>query len=361
MATMVEDVIKALNNLGGRATLSEIYAEVERIRITPLSQSWQATIRQAIEFHSSDSHVYKGKDLFCKIAKGTWALREYPVSPSHLPIKSKISGKPKNVSKIPESFETISNMLKTIKQYREYYLPTSPSWSEYIHEFFHVLGFSTEIIDSRKYFLKDMGENTRRKAVVYFVLPGEDFENLPGLTWEHLLLLETNFNQLDWGILTDGLQLKVFNYGSQKSQFPYFWPDLDEIIEKQTVVRFFEIFKIFSMIKVETKDSPPIKQAPIIKRTKQNAPELPKALRNILDVYWEISKNGHDYTQACKIITKKNNLSSPHTVPDACTRRIGINTDGFRKLVLNKTQLIDHLTRYYPGFSDTIRETLSAD
>ncbi len=362
MATMVEDVIKALKNLGGQATLSDIYSEVERIRTAPMPKSWQASIRQAIESHSSDSHVFLGKDDFRKLGKGTWALRAYPENSSPFSINQKSKGKVQKASSTPESFETISNMLTTIRQYREYYLPTSSSWIEYIQEFFHVLGFSTENQESRLLLLKDLGGDSHNKAICAISLPGENFEEITsGLKWEFYLSLAASYYHLEWGILINGLQLKIYNFGEQITQFPVFWPDLDEIVEKQILVRFFEIYKTFSLIKAGFQTHPTITQKLIIKKIKPNNPVLPKALRNILDVYREMSKNGNNYTQACKIITKQNNLSSPHTVPDACTRRLGINTDGFRKLVLNREELVDQLIRYYPSFSDTIRETLSAD
>src|SRR5690606_19133509 len=76
MATWVEDIEQALKNLGGQATLSQIYEEVKRIRKDPLPVTWKASIRERIEAHSSDSRNFKGKDIFRKVSKGTWALRE---------------------------------------------------------------------------------------------------------------------------------------------------------------------------------------------------------------------------------------------------------------------------------------------
>ncbi len=80
MATWVEDIVQALRNLGGQATLNQIYDEVKRIRTEPLPANYQASIRERIEAHSSDSASFKGKDFFRKVAKGVWALRKQVVA-----------------------------------------------------------------------------------------------------------------------------------------------------------------------------------------------------------------------------------------------------------------------------------------
>lgn len=43
----------------------------------------------------------------------------------------------------PESFDTIHNLLGTIKEYREYIQPNPTSWNKYILEVFQILGFNT--------------------------------------------------------------------------------------------------------------------------------------------------------------------------------------------------------------------------
>jgi len=80
MATWLEDISIALENLGGIAHYSDLYAEVERIRNSPLPESWKAIIREVIESHSSDSLKYKGRDVFFSVeglGNGIWGLRNY--------------------------------------------------------------------------------------------------------------------------------------------------------------------------------------------------------------------------------------------------------------------------------------------
>jgi hypothetical protein len=250
MTTFLQDIIQALNNLGGQATLSQVYSEVERIRTSSMPRTWQASIRQAIESHSSDSDVFKGKNYFRKVGKGTWALRN-PERISSTPQTKHISfGKNEKESLIPESFETISNILRTIKEYRDYSDPASPEWIEYICEFFHIIGFSTENRGSRLILLKDMGSTNRPNAIVTTISPGENFEEIvPGLKWETYIHLAAEHYRIDWGILTNGLQLRVFNFGDIKDQSHYSWSDLDGIIEKEELHNFFPIYKVFSFIK----------------------------------------------------------------------------------------------------------------
>ena len=59
MTTWKEDIIKALENLGGVAHLSKIYKEVERIREGNLNPTWDRTIQRELETNSSDSETFK--------------------------------------------------------------------------------------------------------------------------------------------------------------------------------------------------------------------------------------------------------------------------------------------------------------
>ncbi len=78
MATWRDDIIQALQNIGGIAPLSEIYIAVQDIRPEPYPQSFKATIRGTIENSSSDSEKFKGNDIFFSaegLGKGIWGLR----------------------------------------------------------------------------------------------------------------------------------------------------------------------------------------------------------------------------------------------------------------------------------------------
>jgi hypothetical protein len=79
--TWRDDVRSALQRLGGRASLSRIYKEVEAVRSAAgrsIPSSLEATVRRTLEDHSSDSENYRGQDLFSMPegkGAGVWGLR----------------------------------------------------------------------------------------------------------------------------------------------------------------------------------------------------------------------------------------------------------------------------------------------
>jgi len=347
--------------------LDEIYAEYQRARTVPLPVNWMANVRGVIGNHSSDSKRFLGKyDLFKKIKRGVWALRGRSETFSR-PQAKKECKQPSNVNvAIAESFESISNTFKTIKEYRDYSNPKSSSWHDYVRELFHLLGFDTEKKDARLLILKNMGGNLALGLVTY-VQPGEDFDYIvSGVSWESFLKFAAIYYHINWGIITNGMQIKVIDY-DEKNQEPFYWSNLDEIIREEKLDSFYEIFKIFSMIKIPRSINKGIPSAgpkstearPTNTRRDRNSDSMPKALRNILDVCEAMSLNGGDFTQAHKVITQKKNYSSAITVQDACTRRIGLNTAGFRNLYADKQQLIEHLISNYPSYADEITKALS--
>ncbi len=73
-------VFEALQKLGGEADLAQIYRMVGQLRSERGEreiESLEATVRQTLEAHSSDSLNYReGRDdLFRRTARGRWALR----------------------------------------------------------------------------------------------------------------------------------------------------------------------------------------------------------------------------------------------------------------------------------------------
>jgi hypothetical protein len=76
----VDDVREAFRALGGEADLAAVYRRVEEMRRAAgrsIVRSLEATIRQTIEAHSSDSDNFKpgNADHFRHVGRGRWALR----------------------------------------------------------------------------------------------------------------------------------------------------------------------------------------------------------------------------------------------------------------------------------------------
>ena len=144
MTTYVEDITQALVNLGGQAKLDDIYNEVQRIRTVPLPKYWLANIRGIIENNCSDSTRFLGKEHFHKVDRGTYGLIGQGDNKRLIPAQNKDKPKQKpHIYTVSDSMEIISNTLRTIKEYREYSDPNSPTWMEYLKKIFHVLGFQT--------------------------------------------------------------------------------------------------------------------------------------------------------------------------------------------------------------------------
>jgi len=78
MNTWKDEVKRVLENLGGEASLKEIYEEFIKTTNKKITKTYTASIRAALERNSSDSEAYEGReDLFYStgIGNGIWGLR----------------------------------------------------------------------------------------------------------------------------------------------------------------------------------------------------------------------------------------------------------------------------------------------
>ncbi len=246
MPTWTEVIIKVMENHGGLASLSQIYEEAEDIKGSPLPSGYQKTIGKYIYSNTSYNPNYKGKDLFKRVSTGVWALKDTavvslpPYQAAIKPAASLIKISPANLH------EEAANVLRTIKEYREYQHPDSPSWLEYIKEFVHVLGFSTKEQHPRLLTLSMMGDETP-KAVLIHNQPGEEIEEIvPGFTWKTHLHYAAEHFRVSWGVLTNGLQLKVFNFDDGTVNEFASWPNFDEIILNEDIGSFMSVYNVFS-------------------------------------------------------------------------------------------------------------------
>jgi hypothetical protein len=82
----VEEIIVSLIELGGQASLSDIYMNIYEHKKIEFNNyiDWKSQIRKNIYLHSSDCDIFKGttgdeSDLFYSIngkGKGNWAIRK---------------------------------------------------------------------------------------------------------------------------------------------------------------------------------------------------------------------------------------------------------------------------------------------
>ena len=79
MATWLDDVKQALSNLGGEASLHEIYKETLSIRAVPVTENAEAIIRRTLQEHCPETGTYHGGESAFRsvegLGEGRWALR----------------------------------------------------------------------------------------------------------------------------------------------------------------------------------------------------------------------------------------------------------------------------------------------
>ena len=156
---------------------------------------------------------------------------------------------------LTNSFESIVNLLQTIKQYRDFASPDEAAWFDYIHQVFQLFGFNTKKVAQRLIALQEMGSNGTPKALVCIIGPNEDFHQIAlGLDWESYLFYAAKYHQVNWVILTNGLQFMVLNFAEDEDKQKYFKCELDEIIKHGKTDNFFTLFKVFSVINRSKED-----------------------------------------------------------------------------------------------------------
>ena len=80
----IEELINVYNELGGSARYKEVYELIVRRGNVNLTREWKASVRKTVEDHSSDSENFKSLDIFKKIGKGHWGLRDQEDIQNHI-------------------------------------------------------------------------------------------------------------------------------------------------------------------------------------------------------------------------------------------------------------------------------------
>jgi hypothetical protein len=87
--------------------------------------------------------------------------------------------------------------------------------------------------------------------------------------------------------------------------------------------------------------------------------DIPQKLMNVLLMYEEMVHNSKDYTEAYKELTRRRGLKSEHTIPDSCTRGLGLNTSEFKALIMAPDQFAAFLIERFPDYKGYISEIIS--
>jgi len=151
---------------------------------------------------------------------------------------------------IDDNFEKIRNLLKTIKEYRDYSNPELETWRDYVRDFFSVFEFSQVKITERLNTLIKHGSTSSPLALVAILPVDTKINSLSeNFEWEHYLYYASKQFNTRWGILFNGLELKIIDLGAEKLTEQYLWANIDEIITGLNEENFFIIYKLIFLIR----------------------------------------------------------------------------------------------------------------
>ena len=151
---------------------------------------------------------------------------------------------------LPVPFETIVNNLKIIKEQYDYIRSDPASSNNHIQDIFRAFGYQAEKQDLRLITLSDMGNNGQPKVLALLISLDENLNELiPGLDWSKYLFFAANYHHVRWGLITNGKEIRIFDFQRPDYQKTFFAADLGGIVEEGRLEDFFSIYKIFSFMR----------------------------------------------------------------------------------------------------------------
>ena len=160
----------------------------------------------------------------------------------------------KNSIKILDSYETVKSLLRTIKEYRDYYQPGSVNWENYIHDFMHIFKFKLEEIAPRIIKMGDFASDGNPLAILAIISPEDEFAKINhDIEWGLILYFVANYYKVKYGVVTNGLKLIIYNFEISDYLQSYFWVNFDEVIKNGVDDCFYKVFSVFSMIKSQSR------------------------------------------------------------------------------------------------------------
>jgi predicted transport protein len=144
--------------------------------------------------------------------------------------------------------------------------------------FFQVMGFHTEQKAPRLISLSDIGTNGSPKALVMCISPGENFDEIISeLDWLSYLFYAANFHNVNWGFLTNGFEMRVFDFRRNDYREIFLSVNLDGIIRDERLDSFSTIYKILSYMRGR-------KGAVLPDRRVRKPPKTPKPVSSEYDL-----------------------------------------------------------------------------
>jgi predicted transport protein len=182
--------------------------------------------------------------------------------------------------------------------------------------------------------------------------------------------IEKNFGAaLDWQLLEDKRASRVrymIHDAGLKEQ--YYWSRVQDLMI-DSMIRFHSAFHpVIAQIdevkklKTESVTLPPARTPQSAQKSSQaeleSNEDIPQKLMNVLLMYEEMVNNQKSYVEAYKELTRRRGLRSEHTIPDSCTRGLGLNTKEFKELVRDSDQLAAVLADRFPEHKEYISEII---
>jgi len=124
------------------------------------------------------------------------------------------------ITRVPEQSEVLAS-LNTLKDYRDYADTSSlRAWKEsFVHQALYTLGFNVQTENENVTLLFPMGNADHPISVCYILLPDEDLDNTTmGRNWAEKIIRNLREHKLEWGLLTNGEQWRIYH---QKEPTPY--------------------------------------------------------------------------------------------------------------------------------------------
>ncbi len=151
------------------------------------------------------------------------------------------------ITRQAESADVIAS-LKVLGEYREYADTHSlKSWKEsYVHEVLSALGFFAQSSSDPLTFLYPMGSSAAKPlSLCYAVLPEENLDNTTvGRNWAEKIIRALRENNLQWGLLTNGRQWRIYHQDEPTPYETYLEIDLEAIL-KEKAKEAYQIFHKF--------------------------------------------------------------------------------------------------------------------
>ena len=97
--------------------------------------------------------------------------------------------------------------------------------------------------------MSEIGTIATPKAIVEIIEPGSKYDEGTVQNWGTPFSHALQGYNVDWGIITDGQQLKVLPLKRKDYQKVFLWGHLDRIIEQESIDSFVTLYQMISLIK----------------------------------------------------------------------------------------------------------------